>query len=104
MQQHEIHHFLLRYFHANHCEILENKPGYLVIQLTVELDKELMNRPFYWHYLEKTGGVANPMELTLITNPSLAPDDIKGEIIHFDHLACIKFSIDEKLGWLYPSV
>ncbi|MCA1025511.1 YqhG family protein [Cytobacillus sp. FSL W7-1323] len=83
MQQHEIHHFLLRYFHANHCEILENKPGYLVIQLTVELDKELMNRPFYWHYLEKTGGVANPMELTLITNPSLAPDDIKGEIIHF---------------------
>lgn len=83
MQQQEIHNFLIRYFQANDCEIVENTPGYLVVQLTIELDKELMNRPFYWHYLEKTGGIPNPMRLTLITNPEQAPENLKGETIHF---------------------
>lgn len=83
MQQQEIHNFLLNYFKANECPIVENNPGFLTVQLTIELDKELMNRPFYWHYLEKTGGVPNPMRLTFITNKELAPDHIKGETIHF---------------------
>ncbi|MDR6998724.1 YqhG family protein [Neobacillus niacini] len=83
MQQQEIHNFLMKYFQANECEIVENKPGYLTTQLTIELDKELMNRPFYWHYLEKTGGIPNPMKLTFITNQQRAPDHIKGETIYF---------------------
>ncbi|MED4204389.1 YqhG family protein [Neobacillus mesonae] len=83
MQQQEIHNFLVQYFKANDCPILENKPGFLTVQLTIALDKELMNRPFYWHYLEKTGGTPNPMKLTLITNQKEAPDQLKGEIIHF---------------------
>jgi hypothetical protein len=83
MQQQEIHNFLISYFKANECEITENGPGHLVVQLTIDLDKELMNRPFYWHYLEKTGGIPNPMKLTLITNPQAAPENLKGEVIHF---------------------
>ncbi|WP_066293562.1 YqhG family protein [Bacillus sp. FJAT-29937] len=83
MQQQEIHKFLEKYFHANGCEIAENRQGYMTVQLTIELDKELMNRPFYWHYLEKTGGVPNPMKLTFITNQQLAPEQTKGESIHF---------------------
>ncbi|QED48613.1 YqhG family protein [Cytobacillus dafuensis] len=83
MQQQEIHNFLEKYFYANGCEIIQNGQGYLTVQLTIELDKELMNRPFYWHYLEKTGGVPNPMQLTLITNPHLVSDQMKGETIHF---------------------
>ncbi|WP_141431628.1 YqhG family protein [Bacillus sp. 03113] len=83
MQQHEINQFLERYFMATGCEITENGPGYMTVQLTNEMDKELMNRPFYWHYLEKTGGTPNPMMLTLITNPGQAPEHIKGEVIHF---------------------
>lgn len=83
MQQQEIHNFLLKYFQANDCPIIENKLGYLTVQLTVELDKELMNRPFYWHYLEKTGGVPNPMQLTFVTNQKDVPETIKGEVIHF---------------------
>ncbi|NRD80733.1 hypothetical protein HPT25_25735 [Bacillus sp. BRMEA1] len=83
MQQQEIHNFLLKYFQANECPILENHPGYITVQLTIELDKELMNRPFYWHYLEKTGGCPNPMKLTLITNQKAAPENIKGETVHF---------------------
>ncbi|WP_066074123.1 YqhG family protein [Neobacillus soli] len=83
MQQQEIHSFLTKYFQANECEIIENTDGYLTVQLTIELDKELMNRPFYWHYLEKTGGIPNPMQLTFITNKEKAPENMKGEIIHF---------------------
>jgi hypothetical protein len=83
MQQQEIHQFLEQYFHSNECEILDNKQGYLTVQLTVELDKELMNRPFYWHYLEKTGGIPNPMKLTFITDKEAAPDPINGETIYF---------------------
>lgn len=83
MQQLEIHDFLISYFQANDCKILENTPGHLTVQLTIELDKELMNRPFYWHYLEKTGGVPNPMKLTFITNQEAAAENIKGETIYF---------------------
>lgn len=83
MQQAEIHKFLSEFFQANHCEITEEGPGHLVVQLTIEMDKELMNRPFYWHYLEKTGGVPNPMSLTLITDQSAAPEGLKGDFIHF---------------------
>lgn len=83
MQQAEIHQFLEKYFQANGCELLENRAGCLSVQLTNELDKELMNRPFYWHYLEKTGGIPNPMKLTLITDQAVVPQDVKGELIHF---------------------
>lgn len=83
MQQQEIHQFLENYFRANGCEIVENEKSYMTVQLTVELDKELMNRPFYWHYLEKTGGVPNPMKLTFITDQQKASENLKGEIIHF---------------------
>ncbi|MFC3882893.1 YqhG family protein [Bacillus songklensis] len=83
MQQHEIHSFLKRYFTANHCEIVEETPFYLTVQLTIEMDKELMNRPFYWHYLEKTGGIPNPAKLTLITDANFDDSNIRGERIHF---------------------
>lgn len=55
MQQQEIHSYLLKYFQANDCEIIENNSGQLTVQLTIDLDKRLMNRPFYWTYIEKTG-------------------------------------------------
>jgi Bacterial protein YqhG of unknown function len=83
MQQREIHRFLERYFTANGCDLVANGEGYMTVQLTIDLDKELMNRPFYWHYLEKTGGTPNPMTLSLVTDGEKAPDDFKGELIHF---------------------
>lgn len=83
MKQQEIHQFLKQFFQANDCELIEENEGYMIVQLTIDLDKELMNRPFYWHYVEKTGGVPNPARLTLITDPNKAPQDLKGELIHF---------------------
>lgn len=83
MQQQEIHKFLETYFIANESPILENSNGFLHAQLSIDLDKLLMNRPFYWHYLEKTGGTPNPMQMTLITDPKTCSEDKKGESIHF---------------------
>jgi len=83
MLQKEIHQYLEQFFSATDCEIEENKPGYLTVQLSKEMDKELMNRPFYWTYIEKTGGIANPMKITFITDEDQVPDHIKGEYIHF---------------------
>ncbi|MGG3889225.1 YqhG family protein [Metabacillus fastidiosus] len=83
MQLAEIHTFLENFFETNQCDIIENNSHYLTVQLTVEMDKELMNRPFYWHYLEKTNGTPKPAQLTFITNQQEAAKDIKGEFIHF---------------------
>jgi hypothetical protein len=83
MQQHEIHNFLTRYFQTNDCHILQDGSGYMEVQLSIHVDKELMNRPFYWHYLEKTGGTPSPMKLTLITDQNKAPKHVRGEVIHF---------------------
>ncbi|MCA0986001.1 YqhG family protein [Guptibacillus algicola] len=81
MKQENIHNYLRSYFLANECPILQEKQGVLAVQLTVDLDKELMNRPFYWHYLEKTGGTPNPMTLTLVTNQD--EEMVQGEFVHF---------------------
>ncbi|HLU22198.1 MAG TPA: YqhG family protein [Bacillaceae bacterium] len=83
MLQKEIHQYLETFFTSNNCTIEENNDGYMTVQLTIDMDKELMNRPFYWTYLEKTGGVPNPMKITFITNAENAPADVKGEAIHF---------------------
>ncbi|KMK76970.1 YqhG family protein [Alkalihalobacillus pseudalcaliphilus] len=83
MQQQSLHRFLTDYFNSNECTIVEETPAYLSVQLTPELDKLIMNRPFYWHYLERTGGTPNPMQVTFITDTKQCPEEIKGEKIHF---------------------
>lgn len=54
----------------------------MTVQLTIEMDKLLMNRPFYWHYIEKIGAEPNPQKLTLITDFK-EKEQTKGELIHF---------------------
>ncbi|QKE71536.1 hypothetical protein HPK19_01410 [Arthrobacter citreus] len=99
MQQHEIHDYIEHFFRHNDCEIIKKMPTYLEIQLTIDMDKKLMNRPFYWHYLEKTGGIPNPMKLTIITDSDIAPEDLKGEQIHFGSPRLHQiFSIVNELG------
>ncbi|MBB5325229.1 hypothetical protein HNQ34_002329 [Anoxybacillus tepidamans] len=83
MQQDDIQHFLKRYFQTNECDIVEDDDGYMTVQLSIELDKELMNRPFYWHYIERTGGVPAPMKLVLITKQNEKTSALNGERLHF---------------------
>ncbi|WP_349407767.1 YqhG family protein [Pseudalkalibacillus sp. SCS-8] len=80
MLQKDIHNFLENYFKANECELLERHNHLLHVQLTIELDKHLMNRPFYWHYQQLTGAEPNPMKLKLVTEQVEGED---GEFVHF---------------------
>lgn len=73
--------FLEGYFSSHHCELLENNNGVMTVQLTEQMDRALMNRPFYWHYVKSTGHSGQPMKLTFITNPDRR--DEQGEWIHF---------------------
>lgn len=73
--------FLTNYFTAHHCEILDNRDGVLQVKLTEEIDKTLMNRPFYWHYIKKIGREGDTTTLSLITNPERREE--KGDWIHF---------------------
>lgn len=72
--------FLHQYFTANHCDIIEVSDEQLTVQLTVELDKALMNRPFYWQYIESTGRTGSPKRMTFSTE---LKEDPKVEWIHF---------------------
>lgn len=81
MELSNLNQFLVDYFSANQCDIIQNNKGVLQVQLTEEMDKTLMNRPFYWHYVKNIGMKGEPMQLTLITNPNKKNE--QGEWIHF---------------------
>lgn len=83
MEQQEIHQFLEHFFHATHCVIEKQTESYMIVQLTEEMDKAIMNRPFYWHYIEKVGIEARPAKLTLITDFTVDPKKLRGEWIHY---------------------
>ncbi|WP_042145911.1 YqhG family protein [Paucisalibacillus sp. EB02] len=76
-----LHSFLENYFEAHHCDILSNQNGVLKVQLNEKMDRALMNRPFYWHYIKKMGRDGDPMQLTLISNQDSLEE--RGERIHF---------------------
>lgn len=82
MEQQDIHNYLEKYFQLNQCDFIENDQTKLHVRLSVDLDKRLMNRPFYWQYIETTGAEPQPMELKLVTEqPGEEKKD--GEFIHF---------------------
>ncbi len=80
-KQVDIEKFLINFFTANHCEVNQIEQGKIAVQLTIEMDKALMNRPFYWQYMEATGNVGQPKKLTFILDPNKMEKE--GEWIHF---------------------
>ncbi len=81
LQTQHVHRFLLDYFQTNQCQIIESTNEEIAVELTIDIDKQLMNRPFYWHYLEKTGGEPKTTLLRLSTNATKTVDG--SEKIHF---------------------
>jgi Bacterial protein YqhG of unknown function. len=75
--------FVRRYIAAMGGEILEDTPSYVRVRLTPDMDKDLMNRPFYWSYVEQFGLEPVPAVLTLVFDPDRPPPDGRGEPITF---------------------
>src|SRR5690625_2175179 len=74
--------FLANYFEAHHCHVKVTNKYQLTINLTEEMDKAIMNRPFYWQYMSTTGQQGEPLTLSLKTkNIETDTDDV--ELIHF---------------------
>lgn len=84
MHARQIHDYLNTFFYETNCKKVDETDHSLTVQLTVDIDKRIMNRPFYWSYIESTNGEPNPMQLTLITDRSKINGIIQqGEVIHF---------------------
>ncbi|MFJ8262021.1 YqhG family protein [Rummeliibacillus sp. NPDC094406] len=79
----QVHGYLRNFFQQTDCPIIEDEGHYMTVQLTIEMDKRIMNRPFYWKYIESTDVVPCPAQLTLITNQNILNENVKGEIVHF---------------------
>lgn len=83
MYPQQIHQYVRQFFKENNCPILQESDHHLRVQLTVEMDKRIMNRPFYWSYVESTGGQPNPAQLTLITDKNRLTENLAGEVVHY---------------------
>jgi len=66
MNQERIREYVSRYLEATGCHVLEHHPAYITVRLSPEADKALMNRPYYWSFIERTGAEPETMTLTLV--------------------------------------
>ncbi|MCM3390068.1 YqhG family protein [Ureibacillus chungkukjangi] len=83
MYAEQVHDYLKTFFKETDCEIVSDEGHMLSVQLTIDMDKRIMNRPFYWQYIEATNSPANPARLNLITDRTKIQNQFLGEIIHF---------------------
>lgn len=83
MYPQQVQQYLRTFFSENNCQFVNDTDHYLTVQLTIDMDKRIMNRPYYWQYVETTGGVPSPAQLTLITDQTKMKENIKGELVHF---------------------
>lgn len=82
MQDREMHQFITTFFTEMDCPILTNNESYIVVQLTNEIDEQIMNRPYYWQYIRSTGETPSPAQLTFIIDSENINWKIKGEPMH----------------------
>lgn len=82
MQAEEIHQLITTFFTEMDCPVLTNDEAYMIVQLTNEMDQQIMNRPYYWQYIHSTGETPSPAQLTFITNTEKIDEKIKGEPLY----------------------
>jgi hypothetical protein len=69
MNAEQIRSFVLQYLEAYQCDIIEKAPTHVTVKLSVEADKELTNRAYYWGFVERTGAPAETMTMTFVFDP-----------------------------------
>lgn len=78
----QIRNFTERFLTAHGCHFIEKSPGHLITQLSIEADKDLVNRPFYWMYVEKMGIEPQPSILTFVFDPQELNKHNRGELLN----------------------
>ncbi|MGG0656404.1 YqhG family protein [Rummeliibacillus pycnus] len=79
----QVHGYLRNFFEQTDCPIITDDDNYLTVQLTIDMDKRIMNRPFYWKYIESTDTDPCPAQLTFVTDQNMLNGNTNGEIVHF---------------------
>ncbi|TCW41155.1 uncharacterized protein YqhG [Laceyella sacchari] len=83
MNQQQIRSFTERYLQLQGCHIIESGPAHITTRLSIQADKDLLNRPFYWMYVEKMNIEPQPVTLNLVFDPANQPPGLKGEALFF---------------------
>ncbi|KIL48508.1 hypothetical protein KP77_22950 [Jeotgalibacillus alimentarius] len=79
----EAYKLVIEYLKYNGAVVTESADKALV-QLTEQLDRKFMNRPFYWHYRDSVNQSGEPMHLIIQETPGqLKANDLLS--IHYDH-------------------
>jgi len=81
MNQEWVRDYLERYLEINNCQIIEKQPTHITTKLSVEADKDLTNRPYYWTFVERTGAEPETLTMTYIFDKERLPQEIRGEEI-----------------------
>jgi hypothetical protein len=66
VNQASIEQFVMRYLETTGCHIAERGEGHVTVKLSPEADKDLMNRAYYWGFVERTGAAPEPMSFTFV--------------------------------------
>ncbi|MBA4495714.1 YqhG family protein [Paenactinomyces guangxiensis] len=74
MDQKEIRSFTERYLQCHDCHIIESAPTHIVTQLSIHADKDLLNRPFYWMFVERMNMEPQPAQLCFCFDADLRPE------------------------------
>jgi len=99
MQPQQIHSYLRRFFTENKCRIINDQAYYIQVQLTVEMDKRIMNRPYYWQYIESINEEPSPAQLTFITDYNQVDKSVRGEVVHIGSARLTQlFQVTKELG------
>ena len=66
MNTEQLRDYVNRFLEATECHVLDSHPAYLTVRLSPEADKALMNRPYYWSFVERTGADPETVSLTFV--------------------------------------
>lgn len=58
--------YVTRYLKATQSQFLEQHPAYVTVKLSPEADQALMNRHYYWSFVERTGVEPETMSITFV--------------------------------------
>ncbi|MDQ0337677.1 hypothetical protein J2S00_000447 [Caldalkalibacillus uzonensis] len=85
MTSEELYRYVEQYVQAQECTIIDKGPAHLTVQLSVQADKDIMERHYYWMFVERTGAEPEPMTITFCFDPEQMPDNTgsRTELIHF---------------------
>lgn len=81
MNQEWVRDYLEKYLEINNCQIIEKQPTHITAKLSIEADKDLTNRPYYWTFVERTGAEPETLTMTYIFDKEKLQQEIRGEEI-----------------------